>query len=167
MLWFRESQWKRKVYKIHKSETASLFLQHYLLSNSCDPGTIISQNPPCVCISCSVMSNYLRPHGLLPASVHGILQQEYWSVLPLPPPGDLPDPGIEPRSPALQADSLLSASSGKPVYTKLICILFFFFFLQHTASISWSKKISNWLLRYIGRYVNVCVYVYRYRWMNE
>ena len=32
------------------------------------------------------------------SSVHGILQQEYWSGLPFPPPGDLPDPGIEPES---------------------------------------------------------------------
>ena len=35
-------------------------------------------------------------------------RQEYWSGLPFPFPGDLPDPGIEPRSPALQADSLPS-----------------------------------------------------------
>ena len=35
-------------------------------------------------------------------------RQEYWSVLPFPSPGDLPDPGIEPRSPALQSDVLLS-----------------------------------------------------------
>ena len=35
-------------------------------------------------------------------------RQEYWSELPLPSPGHLPDPGIEPGSPALQADSLLS-----------------------------------------------------------
>ena len=35
-------------------------------------------------------------------------RQEYWSGLPFPSPGDLPDPGIEPRSPALQADCLLS-----------------------------------------------------------
>ena len=36
----------------------------------------------------------------------GFSRQEYWSGLPLPSPGDLPDPGIELRSPALQADSL-------------------------------------------------------------
>ena len=42
-------------------------------------------------------------------------RQEYWSVLLCPPPGDLLDPGMEPRSPALQADSLLSEPSGKPV----------------------------------------------------
>ena len=35
-------------------------------------------------------------------------RQEYWSGLPFPSPGDLPDPGIEPESPVLQADFLLS-----------------------------------------------------------
>ena len=38
----------------------------------------------------------------------GFSRQEYWSGLPFPSPGDLPDPGIEPRSPALQADALPS-----------------------------------------------------------
>ena len=40
-------------------------------------------------------------------------RQEYWSGLPFPFPGDLPDPGIKPGSPALQADSLWSESPGK------------------------------------------------------
>ena len=40
--------------------------------------------------------------------------QEYWNGLPFPSPGDLPDPGIEPESLALQADSLPSESPGKP-----------------------------------------------------
>ena len=35
----------------------------------------------------------------------GFSRQEYWSGLPFPSPGDLPDPGIEPRSPALEADA--------------------------------------------------------------
>ena len=38
----------------------------------------------------------------------GVSRQEYWSGLPFPSPGDLPDPGIEPGSPALQGDSLPS-----------------------------------------------------------
>ena len=45
----------------------------------------------------------------------GFSRQEYWSGLPLPSLGDLPDPGIEPRSPALQADALLSEPPGKPI----------------------------------------------------
>ena len=48
------------------------------------------------------------------SSVHGILQAEYWSELPTPSPGYLPDPGIEPRSPTLQADALTAAPPGKP-----------------------------------------------------
>ena len=44
----------------------------------------------------------------------GFSRQEYWSGLPCPPPGDLPSPGIEPRSPALQMDSLPSEPPGKP-----------------------------------------------------
>ena len=44
----------------------------------------------------------------------GFSRQEYWSQLPCPPPGNLPNPGIEPRSPALQADSLPAEPPGKP-----------------------------------------------------
>ena len=43
----------------------------------------------------------------------GFSRQEYWSGLPFPSPGDLPDPGIEPGSPALQADALPSEPPGK------------------------------------------------------
>ena len=43
----------------------------------------------------------------------GFSRQEYWNGLPFPYPGDLPDPGIEPRSPAPQADSLPSELRGK------------------------------------------------------
>ena len=43
----------------------------------------------------------------------GFSRQEYWSGLPFPSPGDLPDPGIESRSPALQADALPSEPPGK------------------------------------------------------
>ena len=47
----------------------------------------------------------------------GFSRQEYWSEFPFPSPGDLPDPGIEPRSPALQADSLPADPPGKPKNT--------------------------------------------------
>ena len=42
-------------------------------------------------------------------------RQEYWSGLPFPFPGDLPNPEIEPGSPSLQADSLPSEPSRKPL----------------------------------------------------
>jgi len=44
----------------------------------------------------------------------GFSRQEYWSGLPFPSPGDLPDPGIELRSPTFQADVLTSEPPGKP-----------------------------------------------------
>ena len=43
----------------------------------------------------------------------GVSRQEYWSGLPFPPPGDLPDPGIEPASPTLQAGSLSMSHQGR------------------------------------------------------
>ena len=71
----------------------------------------------------SVMSSsFWDPRDCSPSgsSVHGIPRQAYWSELPwseLPfsSPGDLPDPGIEPKSPALQADSLLLCHWGSHV----------------------------------------------------
>ena len=49
----------------------------------------------------------------------GFSRQEYWSGLPFPSPGDLPNQGIEPRSPTLQADALSSEPPGKP----LVCVI--------------------------------------------
>ena len=46
----------------------------------------------------------------------GFSRQEYWTGLPFPSPGDLPDPGIEPESPALEADALISEPPGKTLY---------------------------------------------------
>ena len=49
------------------------------------------------------------------SSVHGISQQEYWRGLPFPPPGDLPDPGTEPTSPALAGGFFTNELPGKPL----------------------------------------------------
>ena len=46
----------------------------------------------------------------------GFSRQEYWSGLPFPSPGDLPDPGMDPGSPALQVDSLPSEPQGNSMY---------------------------------------------------
>ena len=71
-------------------------------------------------LSHSVMFDSLQPYGLLahqaPLSM-GFSQQEYWSRLPFSSLGDLPDPGMEPRSPespALQVDSLLLSHQESP-----------------------------------------------------
>ena len=49
-------------------------------------------------------------------SIYGISRQEYWGGLPFPSPGHLPNPGIKPMSPALQANSLLSESPSTEVF---------------------------------------------------
>ena len=59
-------------------------------------------------------------------------RQEYWNGLPFPSPGDLPDPGIESRSPVLQADSLLSEPPEKPLMTLLFVINISFILLTNT-----------------------------------
>ena len=64
--------------------------------------------------SCLILCNPMdcNPPG---SSAHGDSpRQEYWSGILFPLPGDLPNPGIEPRSPASQADSLPSELPGKP-----------------------------------------------------
>ena len=53
-------------------------------------------------------------------------RQEYWSGLPFPSPGDLSDPGIEPKSPSLQADALPSEPPGKPIqYCRFSLVIYF------------------------------------------
>ena len=69
---------------------------------------------PSLVVSSSVIPWPVARQAPLPL---GFSRQEYWSRLPCPPPGDLPNPGLEPRSPALRADSLLSELSGKPKNT--------------------------------------------------
>ena len=51
----------------------------------------------------------------------GFSRQEYWSRLPFPSPGDLPDTGIEPRSPTLQADALPSITPKEPSVKEKTC----------------------------------------------
>ena len=53
--------------------------------------------------------------GAWQATVHGILQARILEWVPFPSPGDLPDPGIEPRSPAFQGDSLPTELGGKVI----------------------------------------------------
>ena len=69
-------------------------------------------------LSRSVVSNSLCTHGLSPARFlcpWGFSRQEYWSGLPCPPPGDLLNPGIEPRFPTLHVDSSPSEPPGKAI----------------------------------------------------
>ena len=87
----------------------------------------------CAVLCCSVVSDSLQPHGLQPSSPWGFFRQEYWNGLPFPPSGDLPNPGIEPRSPALQADSLPSELPRKPIWdiVAIICWVSFTYNTNH------------------------------------
>ena len=82
-------------------------------------GGAVRQAYACVSLlfSCSVMSDsFVTPWTAArqaPLSV-GFSRQEYWRGLPFPSPGDLPNPGIEPRSSTLQADSSPAELPGKP-----------------------------------------------------
>ena len=74
-------------------------------------------------LSCSVVCNSFGPHGPQSARLlcpWGFSRQESWGGLSCPPPGDLPNPGIEPRSPELQAHFLQTEPLGKPYYVMLV-----------------------------------------------
>ena len=91
------------------------------------------------------MSNSLQPHGLYATRLFcpwRFSKQEYWSWLPCPPPGDLPDPGIKPGSPAWQVDSLPPS--------KLVKV---FLSLLSTESLN----SPEWLLHWV---INVQVFPY-------
>ena len=82
---------------------------------------LISQQVPavkqeagmCACQIASVMSNSATPWTLAHQAplFMGFSRQEYWSGLPCPPPGDLPDPGIEPTSPSLAGGFLTTSTT--------------------------------------------------------
>ena len=70
----------------------------------------------CCCLIAKSCQTPLQSHGPVtlqaPPSM-GFSRQEYWSGLPFPSPGDLPDPGIEPASPALEVDPSTTEPPGK------------------------------------------------------
>ena len=73
-------------------------------------------------VSRSVMPNSLRPYELTqqaPLSME-FSRQEYWSGYPFPSPRDLSNPGTEPKSPTLQAESLQSEPPGKPYHVLIM-----------------------------------------------
>ena len=75
------------------------------------------------------MSNSCDPLDYSPLGFYiiGFLRQEYWSGLPFPPSGDLPDPGREPASPALAGSFFTAEPPGKPISYYSLPILVFFF----------------------------------------
>ena len=84
----------------------------------CESESEVTQLSPTLCdpVDCSP-----------PGSSVGFSRQEYWSGLPFSSPGDLPDPGIEPRSPALRTDVLTSEPPGGHQY---VYVLYTYLFTQ-------------------------------------
>ena len=71
----------------------------------------------CALLSCLVISESSRPHGWQPSRLlcpWGFSRQEYWSGLPCSPPGDVPNPGAKPKSPALQEILYWWSHQGSP-----------------------------------------------------
>ena len=107
------------------------FVQHLLTRPSAAPAVLLLLR----LLSRSVVSRlFAAPwtvaHQALPSV--GFFRREYWSGLPFPSPGDLPDPGIKPGSPVLEADALTSEPPGKPQLILRECyfIYTFYFFLK-------------------------------------
>ena len=93
----------------------SLF-SSFSLGKESESESEVAQSCPTLCdpVDCS-------PPG---SSIHVILQARILGGLPFPSQGDRPDPGIEPRSPASQAEALLSEPPGKPVYVRMDYLFF-------------------------------------------
>ena len=72
--------------------------------------------------SLSIVSEFFDP---MDHTVHGILRPEYWSGQPFPSPGDLPNPGLEPRSPPLKTDSFPAEPQGSPRIREWVAYPFF------------------------------------------
>ena len=105
--------------------------------------------------SCPTLGNPMDC-SLSGSSAHGVLQAR--SVLPCPPPRDLPNPGIEPRSPALQADSLPSEPYGKPKNTGAgsLSLLQGFFPIQES---NWSLLHFRRILYQLRYQESPCIYI--------
>ena len=91
-------------------------IQPFLCLLQCQVGPLPLAPPGKVKVkSLSRVRLFATPWNVAPQALPsmGFSRQEYWSGVPFPSPGDLPDPGIEPRSPALEADTLTSEPPGK------------------------------------------------------
>ena len=96
--------------------------------------------------------------SLLPQTIQsmGFSRPEHWSGQPFPSPGDLPDPGIKPRSPALQADSLPAEPPGKPKNTG-VGILSHFQGIFPTQEMNWGLPHCRRILYQLSRQGSVFI----------
>ena len=85
----------------------------------------------------------------------GFSKQEYWSGLPFPSPGNLPDLGVEPRSPALQVDSLPSEPLGKPK-APTVCIQMYIIDIYKCVCV-YVYNINTWYIN-VSSQANITLY---------
>ena len=95
------------------------------------------------------------------SSVPGISQARIWSRLPFPSPGDLPDPGIEPVSPALSGRFFTTASPGKPIL--LLTTFFSLYKLYLKINLIFLKKIQLHTVWVQPKWI-LSIYVYPVLW---
>ena len=151
---FPWSLWKTDSYSIISLQSPSLFRTSQWLSanNICSARTLLtsvltsSLGPfslslviMCVCLAIQLCLTLWDPMDCsLPGSpIYGILQARILEWSPCPPPGNLPNPGVEPRSPTLQVDSLLSEPPGKSLV--IICQIIFTYCPSYFA-----KPLTHW-----------------------
>ena len=79
----------------------------------------------------------------------GFSRQEYCNGLPCPPQGDLLNPGVEPMSPALQADSLPTESPGKPVYPHITVLQYRVYYPLRGSNYAVMFKVIKYLFCYL------------------
>ena len=94
----------------------------------------------------------------------GFSRQEYWSGFPCPPPGDIPNPGIEPRPPALQVDSLPSEPSGEHKNTGVhtLSLLQGIFPTQES---NWGLLHCRWILYQLNGIIGFCFLIPSLPWL--
>ena len=129
----------------HHLTNKGLYCQSYSFSRSLVwMWELIHKDVLCCAWLLSRVWLFATPWTVPPLSM-GFSKQEYWSGLPCPPPRDLPNPGIEPRSPALQVDSLPPEPQGKPKNTGVggVSLLQGIFLTQ---KLNWGLLYCRWIL---------------------
>ena len=140
--------WRAVVHGVAKSRTRLSDWTELMLSLLC-----FSNVPQSVC-ALSHVQHFATPWTVAhqaPLST-GFSRQEYWSRLPFSSPGDLPDPGIEPRSPTSRADALTSEPPGKLCF--MLCSPVCCLYLPFTVFV---LSTDNWFIDSAGvRSYHVC-----------
>ena len=112
LYWLKQAKWQGNTHTHTHTHTHSYFKERQKIIgehnlHNVSVKVLVAQLCPTLCdpMDCSPPQS----------SVYGLFEQGYWREWPLLSPGDLPNPGIEPKSPTLWADSLSSEPQGKPL----------------------------------------------------